>query len=119
MSSENRRGIGTIEGVALILAILACLTLFLKILPNINSNAQFYNEKFLELQTDLDQVKVDVDNIAKRQGKPQIKDEIKGLRKMVTDLEITKENLPKDYAERVEVVQQEIARLMADLDQAR
>lgn len=113
--TDLKKGIGTIEGVALILSILACLTLFLKILPNINQNAEFYNEQFLTLQKQLDTAQIQLHNLEVHLGKPSVNESLKGLNRAATELHFTKDNLPPEVKSRIEDIQGQLNTIIEQL----
>jgi hypothetical protein len=115
MNAESKKNVGTIEGVALILSILACLTLFLKIMPNINNNAEFYNEQFLSMQKQLDGLQIHVDNLERYSLRSQYNPEIRDLQRIVSELEMSGRDMPKEFQSRIADLQKAVTNLVEEL----
>jgi len=112
---ESKKKIGTVEGVALILSVLACLILFFKIMPNMNANLEFYNEKIHEIDRQLSDIQVKVENLQRSSVKSKHEIEVRQLQDMVNGLDGLTAHLPEQYREGLSRASQEISSLLNEM----
>ena len=112
-SSKHR--VGTIEGVALILSLLACLILFVKIMPNLSENANYYNESLVDLTQRVERMEVKMLNLNDRANAFTYYREITALRDAVNALNNLEKKLPPERLKMVQQLRLDFESLLSEL----
>jgi hypothetical protein len=115
MDIQPKKRIGTVEGVALILSVLACLILFFKIMPNMNANLEFYNEKVQEFERQISKLQVAVENMQRVSVRGSNDVQVRQLEEMTANLQTMQTALPEQYRDRITKTNDELAQLLNDL----
>jgi prefoldin subunit 5 len=115
METVAKKRIGTVEGVALILSVLACLILFVKIMPNINANMEFFTERLNELDREIGKLQLAIENLQRTNARTSQEAGAAELRALGGKLQSVSPLLPEEYRERLERIGEEIEKLAEEL----